>query len=467
MRFILRYSFFLAIFFIFVISPLKAREISLCHSDCLAKTLPEALALASFGDTILLQEGIYPTEGILINKSVSLKGEALGKVVLDGQNKKNVLHITSDNVTISNLVIRNSGSSEIEEFSGIRVENARNCNIHNNRIENTIYGIYLARVKNCHASANYIQTVAKNETFGGNGIHLWYSQFVQLNYNIITGHRDGLYFEFSENLAINHNLSFYNIRYGMHFMFCHHSVFHGNLFIGNYTGVAIMYSDKIKVKDNRFYGGKELTKIHSFLRTYQMKHRKSSDGVAIFSNALYSIPDKSKFIISSMGMLLKEVNESDFSFNLIQENAEGIIMDGNVKNEFRYNEFHGNGLAIKIYGNCQENNFINNNIIDNFFDITTNSKSNFNSFHKNYWSAYKGFDLNKDGFGDNLYRPVRVFSYWLIKYPEAIMLFASPMMRFLETMEVAFPILNPTTLYDKQPWLRPLKLKMLSKEKNI
>ena len=390
-----------------------AKDIRLCSSDCETDDLREAVKLASPHDTILIYEGVYPSPNVLIDKPLNLKGS--GSSVLDGMGKRHVLEIRADQVKIDGLILKNSGVSDIEEFAGIYIENSADCSIQNNRLMNVTYGIYLARVERCKIENNQIEGNAHGEFLGGNGIHLWYSHYVETKGNRVSAHRDGLYFEFSYDLNISKNRSKNNIRYGMHFMFSHDSIFEKNEFFGNLTGVAIMYSDRVQMNYNQF---------HESPKT------------------------------SSLGLLLKEINNSAFVGNSIQQHTEGITMDSSANNTFIRNKFLRNGLAIKIYGSCEGNTFSENDFIDNFFDVSTNTKENRNTFGGNYWSKYTGYDLNRDGYGDIIYRPVQVFSYWVAKYPEVVILFGAPMTKFLEAVEKAFPIINPGLLYDERPLMR-------------
>lgn len=61
-------------------------------------------------------------------------------------------------------------------------------------------------------------------------------------------------------------------------------------------------------------------------------------------------------------------------------------------------------------GNSMENKFEENNLIFNTFGVSTNSLNNYNYFSSNFWSVYNGYDLNKDGYGDVPFGPVRMFS---------------------------------------------------------
>ncbi len=381
------------------------------------KNIPEAISKASAHDTILIKKGVYRNGSIEIAKPLTLRGTE--GTVIDGSFKGHVIHIKSKHVTLDSLTIRNSGKSDIEDIAGIYVENTSHCRLMNNHILNTTYGIYLARAKNCELEGNIMKGNAKGEVLSGNGIHLWYSHFIQIRKNHISNHRDGLYFEFSYSLSISDNQSSQNLRYGMHFMFCHDSDFIRNSFSANQTGVAIMYSERINVFRNYF--------------------------------------DKS-FKSFSLGLLLKEINYSNFRYNIIQNKTEGMILDSVSYTIFQFNHLKKNGIAIKIYGNCDQNIFSENNITDNFFDVSTNTKENRNKFTRNYWSKYKGFDLDLDGHGDILYRPVHSFVYWTEKIPELALLLNSPISYFLEFAERIFPALGPEHLYDETPLIFPVTI---------
>ncbi|MBK6827598.1 MAG: right-handed parallel beta-helix repeat-containing protein [Chitinophagaceae bacterium] len=71
---------------------------------------------------------------------------------------------------------------------------------------------------------NKIEGTPKSEQVTGNGIHLWKCRDALIENNYVTGHRDGIYFEFVTGSTIRDNLSEKNIRYGLHFMFSNDDV---------------------------------------------------------------------------------------------------------------------------------------------------------------------------------------------------------------------------------------------------
>ena len=60
--------------------------------------------------------------------------------------------------------------------------------------------------------------------------------------NVVSGHRDGLYFEFVQDTTIERNTSERNGRYGLHFMFSHRCAYRDNRFAWNGAGVAVMHA---------------------------------------------------------------------------------------------------------------------------------------------------------------------------------------------------------------------------------
>jgi nitrous oxidase accessory protein len=73
----------------------------------------------------------------------------------------------------------------------------------------------------------------------------------------------------------------------------------------------------------------------------------------------------------------------------------------------------------------------------------------------NYWDQYRGYDLNRDGWGDVPYRPVSVFSILVERVPLAVLLLRSFVVDLLVYLERAIPSLIPVTMVDMQPQMVP------------
>lgn len=393
-------------------SPLIAAEIFVCRS-CSYRDIPAAIKAAQPGDRVVVGRGHYhlaASDPLLIDRPLTLAGQDYP--VLDGGHRGHGIEVRSDSVHIEGLVLINNGKSDIEDYAAIYAEEVKGCTIRNNIMVNNAYGIYLAKADDCQIEGNILVGLEEREIFAGNGIHLWYSHRTGIERNFIYGHRDGLYFEFAEDLRLEGNLSEKNRRYGMHFMFSHRNVIRSNRFAHNPTGVALMYSKKLQMKNNVFlesYGG------------------------------------------AAYGLLLKEINDSHISANTFSRNTVGIFMDTSNRNRIERNRILYNDWAMRVLGSSDQNLFTENAVCFNHFDVTTNSRENPNSYHRNYWSHYSGYDIDKDGFGDRPYRPVQIFSYWVNSYPKALLLLDSPLVYFLEYAEKLFPALSPPKLVDREP----------------
>lgn len=408
----------LILFIILFLAPLslKAKTIRVCES-CSFQSIKSAITAADNGDTIEVGKGTYKESPIHITKAITLRG--IDYPIVDGESKEHVLNINSDHVSIEGFKIVNGGVSDTREFAAIHADHVNDCQIRSNILENNAYGIYLAEVKDCILENNSSVGNAINEVSGGNGIHLWYSNHISILKNNMSHHRDGMYIEFSTHNLFEDNICTESIRYGLHFMFSDDNRFFRNQFLNNSTGVAIMFSKRIEVKNN------------------------------VFRNIMDSF---------TYGMLLKEIKDSDFFENVFQANTIGITADTAIGNKFRSNQFIKNGWALNIFGSCERNQITENSFKGNVFDLSTNSRENQNEYEKNYWDKYEGFDLNGDGIGDKPYLPVRFFSYWVTVYPFLMLLFQSPVIEFLEIAERAFPVMSPVNLRDNVPQMKQFKL---------
>ncbi|MEO0144751.1 MAG: nitrous oxide reductase family maturation protein NosD [candidate division WOR-3 bacterium] len=389
-------------------------DILVC-SECFFKDIQSAINFSKGGEKIIVKSGIYKAP-IFINKSIELIAQ--GKVIIDGGGKYQIITVMADDVKIEGFIIKNSGMSYSEDIAGLKVKNSRNCTIKNNHLINNFFAIYLEGVNNCKIENNIIIGFARGEGSSGNGIHIWNSESIFIKKNYIKGHRDGIYFEFVKNSIIMENVSEDNLRYGLHFMFSHNNVFIKNKFHRNGAGVAVMYSKNVMIEENIFNENRGL---------------------------------------ASYGFLLKDLSDSKVYKNQFINNTYGVYLEECNRTIFKENLFKNNGWAIRIYANSENNLFERNIFIGNAFDVSTNNITYFqNTFLKNYWDKYQGYDLDKDGIGDIPYRPVSFMSFLFEKYPLSILFYNSFLMYIMDIMESLIPLFNPKSLIDKEPLTKPL-----------
>ena len=163
-----------------------------------------------------------------------------------------------------------------------------------------------------------------------------------------------------------------NRRYGLHFMFSDSCRYERNTFRANGAGVAVMYSKVIVMDGNAFLG---------------------ADGS------------------TGYGLLLKDITDGSISGNRFEDNSTGIFLEGASRLEIRDNDFRRNGWAVRLHGRTPRTADSAAIIFaGNAFDVSTNSRTLRSDFEGNWWDAYRGYDLDRDGAGDVPFRPVRLFA---------------------------------------------------------
>lgn len=382
-----------------------------------SNSIQKAIIRAHSGDTLLIEKGVYKEHDINIPKRLVLIG--IGFPVIDAESKYQVFLIRSDSITIKGLQIQNVGKASMTDMAGIKIINAKNVTIESNRLINNTFGVYLQNSALCSVINNTIHCDIKDELNGGNGVHAWKSNHLLIKGNTVSGHRDGIYFEFVTDSRIAENSSFDNARYGLHFMFSHNDTYTHNTFKDNGAGVAVMYSKGVKMYNNDFF--------HNW------------------GDASY-------------GLLLKEITDSKIEHNRFIKNTVGIHMEGTTRVDVEQNLFQDNGWAAHVQASCSGSNFIGNNFIGNSFDVATNGTMMLNTFDKNYWDKYDGYDLNKNNIGDVPYYPVSVYSVVTEKIPSAMILYHSLLTDIMDQVEKVMPTIIPDKLKDSNPVMKKLKL---------
>lgn len=378
------------------------------------KKISDALKCCSNGDTIVVTKGLYREGNIIIEKAICLLGDGLP--VLDGEKKHEVLSIKSDRVTVKGFQIQFSGTGTLSEPSGIRVYQADSVTIEENVLLENFFGIYIQYGKDCLVKNNVIKASGKSEYQSGNGVHCWKSERLQVIGNRISGHRDGIYFEFVTHSVIWRNISTDNLRYGLHFMFSNNDAYIGNYFKNNGAGVAVMFTKWVVMINNSFEEN--------------------------WGDAAY-------------GVLFKELSDCYLSGNKFIRNTTGIFFDGSNRIIIERNLFTANGWGMRIQANCTDNEIRMNNFMGNTFDVATNGSLTLNKFSDNYWDNYEGYDLNKDGTGDVPYHPLSLYSVIVERHPPVMLLYRSFMTGLLDKSEKLLPSLTPENFVDNKPRMKP------------
>lgn len=407
----------IAIFFVFQFVSFAGATIIHVGKGFPVQQIQAAIQQAKNGDTVMVHGGWYKEGNLLIDKSLVLLG--INRPVLDGQKKFEVVSIKANHVVLDGFRIQGSGYATMDDPCAIKVYDSNGVTLSNNILEDNFFGIYIQYGKNCIIKNNQIKAYGTEEQQIGNGIHCWKSDSLQIIGNTISGHRDGIYFEFVSNSVIWRNCAHHNIRYGLHFMFSNDDAYITNIFRHNGAGVAVMFSKNVKMFDNLFDEN--------------------------WGDAAY-------------GLLLKEINDSYIYGNRFISNTSGIYMDGTNRVKVEKNVFENNGWGMKIQASCNENEVVANNFMGNTFDISTNGSLVLNTFNGNYWDKYEGYDLDKNNIGDVPFHPLSIFSVIVENNPPAMLLFRSFIVTLLDKSEKLIPTLTPDNFIDKTPLMRSLEL---------
>lgn len=381
------------------------------------KSIKSALDKSESGDTIIISGGYFNESNIVIDKPITLIG--IYKPVIDAKGADEIFIIRSDSVSVSGFSLKNTKYNFIKDNAAILIDRRKNISITDNIIDNTFFGVYLKNSSDCRIIGNVIEGIAKKEAISGNAVHLWYCSNIEVRDNVLKGHRDGIYLEFSKGCLIQNNHSENNLRYGLHFMFSDSCNYIGNHFIRNSAGVAVMYSKEINMFYNEF---------------------SENQGTA------------------SYGLLLKDITGGRISKNKFIRNTIGIFAESTKNMNIIENEFRYNAWAFKLLTNSYDNFVTENNFIGNTMEMSTNRGNFRNYLNGNYWSDYSGYDLNNDGTGDVPHRPMSLFAYLTENFPTVLILNRSLFVNILILAERLLPSIIPKYILDETPKMNPFKI---------
>jgi len=147
------------------------------------------------GHVIYVDAGTY-RENVVVNKSITLKGEDNKTVIIDGGGVANaIVEITADNVRITGFTIENSSKTGSTSACGCLLNNVTGCKIFQNNIVDNWNGISLNQCSGNLISGNTI-TLNVNS-----GVNLQDSLDNNIYGNVIANNSYGIRLNFSQYTA--------------------------------------------------------------------------------------------------------------------------------------------------------------------------------------------------------------------------------------------------------------------------
>ena len=409
--------------------------------------LQALLDRAQDGDVVELAPGEYKG-AIRIGRRLVLTGRP--GATINGGGTGNVVTVTAPDVTVRGVTILGSGHDLQTMDSGVFLEKtALRALVENNRFEGNLFGIYVHGAAGSRVLRNIVEGVRggrRNEA--GNGVSVWNAPDVTVAENTFRYGRDGIFTITSRKDRFINN-RFEQVRFAVHYMYTNDSEVSGNVSVGNRVGYAIMYSNRLIIRNNisdrdRDYGmlfnyanyaeiegnwvmGGPLDNVASSQDEGPDEERGMLPGIKP-AQGLRSGPEKCVFIYNT--------NHNKFRNNWFERCGIGVhFTAGSEGNEITGNAFAGNRNQVKYVGTRD-------------LDWSKGGRGN-------YWSDNPGFDLNGDGIADTAYRPNDLVDRVLWTAPAAKVLINSPAVQALRWAQAQFPALYPGGVVDTRPLIAP------------
>jgi nitrous oxidase accessory protein len=365
------------------------------------------------GSTVVVEAGTWAGD-LIIDKPLSLVGR--GRPRLEGSGTGSVIRVRAADVRLEGLDIDGKGGGDLgRDTSGIHVAAPR-ASIVDCRVSRALFGIYLREAHGAAVLDSVIEGIpGLDPGEKGSGIHVWNTNGFTLTGNRVVDARDGLYIQSSPGGRVRRNVATH-VRYGLHYMFSDDNVFEDNTFEYAAAGSAIMYSNRIQFRRNRFL------------------HNRG---------------------FASVGLLFKTCDDILAEDNLIADNARGIFLEGSNRNVFRRNVIAESDVAIVLYDSCARVRFEGNAFVGNLSPLTLVGRRTDTVVAGNYWSESRELDLDGDGYGDRPFRLSNVFDHMRGNLVAADLFAQGLAATALGAAEATFPVLAPIAVEDPRPLARP------------
>jgi nitrous oxidase accessory protein len=419
----------------------------------LEQPLQAVLDAAQDGDVIDLAAGNYRGP-IRIDHRVVLTGHP--GTVLDGGGAGNVVTVNASDVTIRGITIRNSGRDLEAMNSGIFLEKtAVRALIGSNRLEGNLFGIYVHGAAGSRVEHNTIEGLRGGRlNEAGNGVSLWNAPDVTIADNSFRYGRDGIFtISSSKDRFINNR--FEQVRFAVHYMYTNDSEVRGNVSVGNHVGYAIMYSNRLVIRNNVSEHDRDYGLLFNYANFAEIDGNRVTGGLL---DRTASARDERGG--DERGMLPEATAAPNArSGRDARSGPEKCVFIYNTNhNKFKDNWFEGCGIGVHFTAGSEGNDITGNAFIGNRNQVKyvgTRDLDWSKGGRGNYWSDNPAFDLNGDGIADTAYRPNDLIDRVLWTAPAAKLLINSPAVQVIRWAQAQFPALLPGGVVDSHPLMSP------------
>ena len=394
--------------------------------------LATAIAAAPAHAVVRIPAGMYHGNYTLA-RSITLLAD--GHVMLDGGGRGTVLTISAPDVTVRGLHITGSGG-QIEQAAGIAVTGDRAI-IEGNVIEDSYNGVLVRGARDVRITGNKI--FGRSERLGGaaldmdhadqplgaagDGVSLWNVGAILVQNNEILAGRDGIYLSYVDDALLDSN-RIARVRYAIHTMFGAELKVFGNEIADNLGGLVLMYTGRVEATRNTITGQRDPAAGYAVLA-------KDVVGFRLIENVIAR---------NSVGIKAEGVDfgaaAADVTSNEIAHNAVGVDLSPSAALTFSRNSFVENLVQLRGGGPTRS--------------AWTASG------HGNYWSDYRGYDLDDDGIGDLPHAEGTSADRLLLAAPELELFRGSLAFRMLGEAGRWWDVSQRGTITDPTPLSTPL-----------
>ncbi|NMF91509.1 nitrous oxide reductase family maturation protein NosD [Aromatoleum petrolei] len=393
----------------------------LCVASLRAATLPvapgqsiqAAIERAAPGDVVEVARGHY-NENLVIAKALTLRG--IQRPTVSGGLKGDTIRVTSPDVVIEGLIVRDSGDDLGAQNAGIYIRPGadravvRNCDLTYN-----LFGLWIEKVKDVRIEHNIITGKRDYRSPSrGNGIQLYNTTGAQIIGNEVSFVRDSIYVDVSHHAVFRGN-RLHHSRYGTHYMNSYYNLWEDNDVYLNRGGLALMEVREQTVRNNRAWANSD----HGImLRTIQD-----------------SVVENNVVAGNNRGFFIYDAEYNTLRGNLVVDNIVGVHLSAGSKNNVvEINDFVSNREQVRYVG-----------AKDELWGVKDG----------NHWSNYLGWDRNGDAIGDVPYEANDLVDRLSWQHPMVKLLLGSPAVQTLRLVGQQFPLLRAPSVVDPNPQMQP------------